>query len=277
MKIMIRAHDLGVKGEENIKRALRHHGLDGIQFVVYKSLDDVAQRPGAITRERAIEAGKTLHGVDIGLIGAYFNPVHPNREKAALGEAIFRDYLAVARELGSTTVGSETGSYMGDPWGYDERNLTDEALALAADSFRRLCDEGARHGSYVGIEGAYNHVASTPERLAELVSLIDRSNIRIIVDLYNYLNKDNYTEYLDILDRCISLFGDSILLYHLKDFVPTEDGLTQCALGQGFMDYEAILRRIKAQNPDAILVMEGTAGDDIPPSTQYLKQIISAI
>ena len=53
MKLFIRAHDLGVKGEENIAARLDELGLDGVQLVAYKCLDDVPYIPGAVTRERA--------------------------------------------------------------------------------------------------------------------------------------------------------------------------------------------------------------------------------
>ena len=41
MKLMIRAHDLGVKGENQVVSAVHNNGLDGIQLVVYKCTDDV--------------------------------------------------------------------------------------------------------------------------------------------------------------------------------------------------------------------------------------------
>ena len=42
MKMFIRAHDLGVKGEENIAKLLDELGHSGVQLVAYKCLEDVA-------------------------------------------------------------------------------------------------------------------------------------------------------------------------------------------------------------------------------------------
>ena len=276
MKIMIRAHDLGVKGEENIYQRINELSLDGIQLVAYKSLDGIAYERGAMTRERANRVKDVLSGKII-LLGAYFNPVHPNREKAKLGEDIFCEYLALANELGCDTVGSETGSYMGDPWGFHVDNLTDSALSETASVFTRLADCAALHGVNIAIEGAYNHVCTTPERLFECIKLINRKNVRVIVDLYNYLNSDNYKDALSILDRAIALFGDSILLYHIKDFTVTDGVIKQCGVGKGILDLSTVLKRIKKQNPEATLVLEGTVGEDIPYAIAHLKKIISAI
>ena len=61
MKLMIRAHDLGVKGENQVVLAVHSNGLDGIQLVAYKCTDDVKYEAGAITPDRAKEIGDTLN------------------------------------------------------------------------------------------------------------------------------------------------------------------------------------------------------------------------
>ena len=57
MKVCIRAHDLGVAGTEQILERLNSLGLDGVQMVCYKAYPDIAQAPGAMTRERAEQIG----------------------------------------------------------------------------------------------------------------------------------------------------------------------------------------------------------------------------
>ena len=126
MKLYIRAHDLGVKGEEGIISRLDELGLEGVQLVAYKCLDDVEYTPGSVTEERAEKfrtafekAGKTVP-----LIGAYFNPVHPDEKKIYKGMIVFKEYLKLAKSFGCGIVGSETGSYNGDKWTYNPLNRT---------------------------------------------------------------------------------------------------------------------------------------------------------
>ena len=85
MKLCIRAHDLGVRGTEDILGQLERLGLDGVQMVCYKVYDGIPYEPNAITQEKAAEIGGAFScaGKIIPLVGAYFNPVHPDREKAA--------------------------------------------------------------------------------------------------------------------------------------------------------------------------------------------------
>lgn len=279
MKLMIRAHDLGVKGENEVARAVVAETLDGVQLVAYKCTSDIKYEQGSITDTRAEEIGKAFKecSLEIPLIGAYFNPVHPNTEKIDRGIAVFKNYLDVAKTIGCDTVGSETGSYNGDPWIYHPMNHSDEALDRVVETFSLLADHAAERGVNIGMEGAFGHVCHTPERLLQAIDRIGRDNIRIIFDLYNYLDISNVDSAYDILDRGLTLFGDRILLFHVKDFVIGESKLIQCGVGKGVLDYGRILKRIYAHNPDAILVLEGTTGDDIGYAVSFLREKINEI
>lgn len=279
MKLMARAHDLGVKGAENINRALFELGLDGVQLVAYKSIEGVAYLPGQLTADEARGISDKIRqgGKEIALIGAYFNPVHPNSQKIENGIAVFRDYISLAKSLGCSYVGSETGSYNGEPWIYHPMNHSDEALDRVVTVFSSLAEFAQECGVCIAIEGAFGHVCHTPERLLEAARRIGRDNVRFIFDLYNYLDASNVDGAYEILERGISLFGDKILLFHIKDFVISDGKLKQCGVGRGVLDFDRILRTIYAHNKDAILVLEGTVGDDLPYSIAFLKDKINKI
>ncbi len=275
MKLFIRAHDLGVKGEEKIAARLDELGLSGVQLVAYKALDGISYTPGAITAERADAFRRTFEaaGKSVPLIGAYFNPVHPNRQKAYDGAAVFRDYLKIARSFGCDTVGSETGSYNGDKWIYHPQNRTEEALTCVIRTFSELCGFAEECGAYVGMEGAFGHVCYDVKTLDRAVKSIGADNIRIIFDLYNYLDRSNFDQMYDILAEGLDTFGSRICVFHIKDCTTGADGsLKQCGVGKGIFDYPRILRKIGEAYPDANLVLEGTVGEDIPYAVSYLKK-----
>lgn len=273
MKLMVRAHDLGVKGAENINKRLCELSLDGVQLVVYKSIDGVSYVPSALSQDDAREISRLIkqNGKDIALIGAYFNPVHPNTAKIENGIAVFKDYLSLAKAIGCDFVGSETGSYNGDPWIYHPMNHSDEALDRVVETFSSLADFAEENGVNIAMEGAFGHVCHTPERLYDAVERIGRKNIKFIFDLYNYLDITNVDIAYNILDRGLSLLGDRILLFHIKDFVIEDNKLKQCGVGKGILDFDKILSTIYHHNPNAILVLEGTVGDDLPFAVSYLK------
>lgn len=279
MKLMVRAHDLGVKGAENINNRLCELGLDGVQFVAYKSIEGIACSPNQLTKEQAKEISQTIkkNSKEIALIGAYFNPVHPNTTKIDNGISVFKDYLSLAKDIGCDYVGSETGSYNGDPWIYHPMNHSDEALDRVVNTFSSLAEYAELYGVNIAMEGAFGHVCHTPERLKEAVDRIDKSNVSFIFDLYNYLDISNVDTAYDILNRGLSLFGNKILLFHIKDFIIEENKLKQCGVGKGMLDFDRILKAIHIHNPNAILVLEGTVGDDLPDAVSLLSDKINKI
>ena len=276
---MIRAHDLGVRGADKINEKLCDLSLDGVQLVVYKSIEGVSYSPAALTPEHAREIASQIkmNGKDIALIGAYFNPVHPNQSKIDNGFSVFCDYLSLAKDLGCDYVGSETGSYNGDPWIYHPLNHSDEALDKVVETFSNLASIAEQNGVNIAMEGAFGHVCHTPERLFEAIERIGKDNIKFIFDLYNYLDISNVENAYDILERGLSLFGKRILLFHIKDFIIEDGRLKQCGVGKGILDFNRILSAINNLNQDSILVLEGTVGDDLPYAVSYLKDIMNKI
>ena len=277
MKLFIRAHDLGVRNEDGIIEKLNEYGLDGVQLVAYKCLDGISYTPGSVTLERAEQFRQkfTSAGKSVPLIGAYFNPVHPDAEKTENGVAVFKDYLRLAGAFGGSIVGSETGSFNGDKWTYHPMNRTKEAYHRVERVFSELCGYAAEYGMQVGMEGAFGHVCWNVKTLAENVKRIGADNIRIIFDLYNYLDSSNAGSIYDILQEGLQTFGDRICVFHIKDCTVQPDGtLRQCGVGQGIFDYARIITEIRKVCPDAALVLEGTVGEDIAPAVTFLRQFI---
>ncbi len=276
MKICIRAHDLGVKGTEAILSQIEQLGIDGVQMVCYKAYEDIPYVPGGITQQKAAEIGQAFRaaGKSIPLVGAYFNPVHSDQEKRQRCFRVFCDYLEYCKEIGCNVVGSETGSYNDDKWTYHPQNRTDEALQQVIATFSELCDIARDYGSIVAMEGAAGHVAYDVATLEKAQRAMNRSNARVIFDLYNYLDESNQDQYQTILDRGLDTFAGRILLFHMKDCVFLNgEKPKQVPFGIGQMDKEAILRKIKAYDPNAVLTLEGTMGTDIPFAVKSIKEI----
>ena len=97
---------------------------------------------------------------------------------------------------------------------------------------------------------------------------------KVIFDLYNYLDETNQENYLSILEEGLETFAGEILLFHMKDcrFRKGEKP-EQVAFGTGDMDLEAVLKKIKAYDPDAVLTLEGTTGEDIPNAVATINRI----
>ena len=171
-------------------------------------------------------------------------------------------------------VGSETGSYNDDNWNYNPKNRTDEALNRVTEVFTELADEAEKNNTFIAIEGAAGHVCYDVKTLKKALDAINRDNVKVIFDLFNYMDEGNQHNYLDILDEGIKTFGDKILLFHMKDCKFNKNGAPEFVpYGEGEMDLKEILKRIKAHNKDAILTLEDTTGEYIKSGSKLIREI----
>ena len=123
------------------------------------------------------------------------------------------------------------------------------------------------------MEGAAGHVCYDVKTLKRAVDGVNRDNVKVIFDIYNYLDASNHFKYLEILEEGLKTFAGRIAVFHLKDYVFEDGKVKQVPPGQGLFDYPAILSRIKAYDKDAVLVLEGTTGENIVPCTEYVRKI----
>ncbi len=279
MELFIRAHDLGVKGIDNVISQLDELTLDGVQLVAYKVLPDVPYAVGGMDSVKAQATGRALAnaGKKVALIGAYFNPVHSDKGKVERCKRIFCDYIDCAKLLGCGLVGSETGSFNDDKWTYHPLNRTDAALQTVVETFGELADYAARRNVCIAMEGAFGHVCYSVDRLQQALELIGRPNVKVIFDLYNYLDVTNADSCYDILQQGLDTFGRRIEVFHLKDFRIEQGKLTQCPVGQGVLDYDRVLSAIYRSNPEAKLVFEGTVGQDVPAAVKFIRSKLTKL
>lgn len=281
MKIMVRVHDLGKDSAINLAKKTKAIGFDGVQLVLYKAIEGFNKEAHSIPYEdilKTAEAFKT-EGIEVGMLGAYFNPVHSNKELVKDNIQRFKEYLDYTSVFNSKYVGSETGSYNDDKWTYNPLNRTEEALNIDVETFRDLAAYAKEKGANIALEGAYGHCMYTPSQLNRLVSAIDNGHVKVTVDIFNYLDISAYdtnTQHV-MLDESIKYFKDKIVIYHLKDFVVDVEAnkLKQVGLGEGIMDLEYIVSNAKKYTPNAYLIFEGCPKDKMESSLAYIKKLLN--
>jgi len=194
LEIGIRAHDLGKMDAAALAKLSTSLGFDGIQLVFLKALTS------AVDFSYLDEIKKAFSGLKIMMLGAYFNPVHPDQKKVVAGVSYFKEHLKIANQLNADFVGSETGSLMGDTWGYVPENHEEATLESVIDIFRDLTACAEKYDSFVAIEGAYKHVAYAPEIVKRILDRIASPNLKVTIDLYNFLHIGNYEQRMEIFN-----------------------------------------------------------------------------
>lgn len=275
MKISYRAHDYGKTTADELAKRVAKHGFTGVQLVLNKAIEGESGLAGTLNKEKCNKIRKAFNdnGLEITMMGAYFNPVHSNKELVRDLIAKFKEHLKYAKEFGASYVGTETGSFNDDKWTYNPLNRTEEAYNEVRRIFTDLALEAKNNDCYMAIEGAYGHCMYSPDQLKRLYNDINNGHVKIIVDIYNYLDISNYEEQREIFDRCIELFKDEIVIFHLKDFIIEDGKLKQVGLGQGILDLEYFLPRMRKYCPKATLVFEGVKPEDIDSSLNFVHKV----
>ena len=273
MKIGVRVHDFGKSNAETLAKQAKAVGFDGVQFVINKAIEGESGKAGTLNDEKVKAFADAFHneGLDIVMLGAYFNPVHSNKQLVSDNIAKFKEHLAYENKFGARFVGTETGSFNDDKWTYNPLNRTEDAYQEVLRIFKDLAKTAEDNNANMAIEGAFGHCMFEPKALYRLVSEINSNNVYYIVDIYNYLAISNYENYKEILEECFKLFKGRIVIFHLKDFIIEDGALKQCAIGKGLLDYDYLLKRMNEEAPDAYLIFEGSKPEDMEFSYNFVK------
>lgn len=273
MKIGVRVHDFGKSTAEELAKKAKAVGFDAVQLVLNKAIEGETGLAGTLSKEKAnyfYEVFKK-EGIEIAMLGAYFNPVHSNKELVSKLVDKFSEHLVFENDFHAGYVGSETGSYNDDKWTYNPLNRTEEAFNENVRIFGKLAEVAKANNAKMALEGAFGHCMFEPKALKRLVDTIDNGSVYYIVDIYNYLSIDNYMNHTKIFDECLELFKDKIVIFHIKDFVIEDGALKQCCIGKGMMDYDYIMPLIKKNCPNAYLIFEGSKPEDMEFSYKFVK------
>jgi len=277
MRLGIRGHDLGKNSPEKFAQSVADAKLASIQLVLPKAIETDSDIAPILNDELTSEVKKQLaeKGIKVAMLGAYFNPIHSNKELVDKTVENFKNNLRKAEFFGTELVGTETGSYNDDEWTWHQDNDSEAAFEEVLRIFRDILPVAKEAGVYLTIEPAYHHVISSPARLRRLVDELDSPNVRITFDLFNLLYKGNTHQQRELIDEMVSLFNDKIMIVHAKDFVLEDGELVQIAPGKGDMDYPYLIKKLRtlATTPDIIL--EGVVGADIPFSRDFIAGMLN--
>lgn len=276
MKIGIRVHDVGKEKADILFNKIKSLGFDYLQLVFKKALLDNENNPLDFNECNVLEVAKSLkdNNLNVAMLGAYFNPVHSNKELVNKNKIYFEKHLELAHLLNCEYVGTETGSYNDDKWTYNPKNRTTRGYQETLSVFKELVKCAEKNDTTVLMEPAYGHVIYDVETLKKAVKEINSSHLKVTIDIYNLLCFENYKNYKDIFISALSYFKNDVKIIHLKDFYPLEDSLKQCGIGRGIIDFDFIVSMVKRYSPDAILVFEGVQGEDIPYGLEIINELL---
>jgi L-ribulose-5-phosphate 3-epimerase len=270
MNLGIRAHDMENRPLEELVNEIAGKGITCVQLALSKSFDIKAE-PGVLSPGFAHYIGSAFskQNIQIAVLGCYFNMIHPDQVERRKGLERFKEHIRFARDFGCSIVATETGNVNPEII-YTEENFKEKPFLEVVESVRELVREAEKFGVIVGIEAGVNHPIYSPKVMKRLLDMVGSNNLQVIFDPVNLLTVDTYKHQEEIFQEAFDLFGDRIIAVHAKDFVQEDEQLKTVAVGQGLLNYDAVLKLIKEKKPYINILMEETKEPFITESMAFL-------
>jgi sugar phosphate isomerase/epimerase len=143
-------------------------------------------------------------------------------------------------------------------------------FAEAAEVFKRTCDRAGKHSITIGMENTLS-----TEQTLDLISLINRPNLRIYFDTQNYYLHKGYSS-----ARMLDELMNHVCQIHVKDGKGKD--LSGALLGHGDADFHGCMEVVKRRGYDGWLVSEnfydrGTLRKQGMDAVALLKQDLKTI
>ena len=193
-------------------------------------------------------------------VGAWSNPLGPNRADAAAAVEKCKASLALADKIGARCCVNIAGS-CGKKWdGPDAADLTEEAFDRIVVVVRDIIDTIHPTRSFYALETMPWMCPDSPDAYLRLIKAIDRTGFAVHLDPVNLVcSPQRYFSNTALIRECFEKLGAHIKSCHAKDIL-LRDNLTvhldEVRPGQGNLDYASFLKELSRLDADVPLMLE---------------------
>jgi sugar phosphate isomerase/epimerase len=245
-----------------------------------------AREPEALTADvcgRVAEAFRA-GGAELVQLGAWPWPVlaaDPRRRERS--RRARHEMLRVAGAMGARSLVCGPGSVhpratpgfggLDTVWLAARENWEAPAFALAVEELRGDAEVAERHGVHLALECHVYTLLRDAASARALLDAVDSPWIRITFDPGNWVTLASYFETTALIEEALTVLGDGVLDGHAKDVRladTTEVHFADAVAGDGAIDFTAYLRRLAQTRPDAYVVVEHTAPEDVDRAREHL-------
>jgi sugar phosphate isomerase/epimerase len=211
-------------------------------------------------------------------VGAWSNPLGP--DKARRAEAIVRNklQLALAERVGARCCVNITGS-RGEQWdGPDPKNLTGETFDLIVETVRDIIDAVKPKRTFYTLETMPWMYPDSAESYLRLIRAIDRKAFAVHLDPANLIcSPQRYYASGDVIREFVRKLGRRIRSCHAKDVRLSGTMTThidEVRAGTGEMDYRTYLTELNKLDPDVPLMIEHLkTREEYAAAADYIRSV----
>ena len=202
------------------------------------------------------------HDIVIAEVGAWSNPLAPDKVEAEKNIQQMVEKLRLAEELEACTCVNIIGTKNTVSWfGPHAEDYSEEFIKEAIAVSQYVIDEVKPDKTKLSFEMMPYHFLDCGEEYLKFLQAVDRKAAGVHLDICNNMNSPrrfyNNTAYIKDTFR---LLKEKIVTLHLKDIALKEDSLTvafeEVMIGTGGIDYVTLLQEISKLPADTPAIIE---------------------
>ncbi len=223
--------------------------------------------PWWLTLERPAEVAELKrvmkkHDVRIAEVGAWCNPLSPDKAEAEEKINYMIERLRLAEELGAATCVNILGSKNPLMWdGADKAGYTEEFFKESVAVSQRILDAVRPENTTLSFEMMPHYFLDGPQEYLHFLDAVDRPAAAVHLDICNTMNHPRrFYNNAAFIKEAFALLADKIVTMHLKDIAMEEECLTvrlnEVLIGTGGMDYHTLMEEIGKLPEDTPAMLE---------------------
>lgn len=211
-------------------------------------------------------------GIRIASLQGTFNMSHPDPGQRRQGLSQLRVLAAACASFGTSTIHLCTGTRdPGNMWRRHPDNNTAAAWQDMVGCMREATGIARDTGVTLAFEPEVNNVVDSAAKARRLLDELGSSHLKVCIDPANIFHAGELPRMSEMLDEAFTLLGKDIVLAHAKDLDHDGDA-GHLAAGQGKLDYDRYLARLKGCGFTGPLLLHGLSEAQVPGCVAFLRE-----
>lgn len=212
-------------------------------------------------------------------VGAWSNPISPDKETAqkALQKCI--DSLALADEIGARCCVNISGTRNATYWaGPHQDNLTAATFDLIVETTRKIIDSVKPTHTFFALEAMLWSYPDSADSYLKLIKAIDRKGFGVHLDPVNVVNTPSlYYNNGAMIRDCFKKLGPHIRSCHAKDIVLRQDNnvpqFDEIIAGKGNLDYSVFLTELSKLKDVPLMLEHLNSAEEYAQAAAYIRSV----
>ncbi len=206
--------------------------------------------------------------VRIAEVGAWCNPLHPDKNEAENNIQYMIKKLQLAEELEAGTCVNILGTKQTETWfGAHKDCYSEEFFGEAVKVSQRIIDAVNPKKTKLSFEMMPYCFLDCPQEYLRFLEAVDREAAGVHLDICNTINNPRrFYANGEFIKETFELLKDKIVTMHLKDIALRTDALTamfdEVLLGTGGLDYLTLMQEIAKLPADIPAMLEHLATEE---------------